>query len=353
MNRTEQNRTSYSLPDIIRNVYSHLGDDLSRQLFRERLIVNFTGEMSGWRKYTETEMPEGKAVRDELASHAAQEMILFGAGANGKMIRQVYADLPWACFADNRQMGTCEELPIISFDDLCAKHKNAFVLVTPMKHDQEIVQQLMDAGFPSENIRTWNDLTRKMEHDQYFDLPQIHFGEDVVFIDAGGYDGATTKTFIEWSKGAYKKVYCFEPSTHMIAECKKNLADVSNVEVIRAGVSDMTGELQMFEGPTTAAVSTEFMVHPGPATMLPVKKIDDACPDATFIKMDIEGAELSALKGAADTIRRNKPQMAICLYHKREDIWELPDYILSLRSDYTFYIRHYTVHTGETILYAV
>lgn len=106
---------------------------------------------------------------------------------------------------------------------------------------------------------------------------------------------------------------------------------IHDIEVIRAGCSDHTGSLKMYDGPTTAAIAPEFMMKKGIETELPVAKIDDICSDATFIKMDIEGAELSGLIGAAETICRNKPQMAICIYHRREDIWELPQYILSLR----------------------
>lgn len=73
----------------------------------------------------------------------------------------------------------------------------------------------------------------------------------------------------------------------------------------------------------------------------------------TFIKMDVEGAELEALKGARKTIMKHHPRLAISIYHKPEDIWEIPAYILSLSEDYRFYIRHYQFSKNETILYAV
>ncbi len=73
----------------------------------------------------------------------------------------------------------------------------------------------------------------------------------------------------------------------------------------------------------------------------------------TFIKMDIEGAELEALKGAKQTITRDKPDLAICIYHKDEDIVEIPKYILELNPRYELFLRHYDVTAYETILYAV
>lgn len=74
---------------------------------------------------------------------------------------------------------------------------------------------------------------------------------------------------------------------------------------------------------------------------------------ATFIKMDVEGAELDSLKGAKDTIKNFKPKLAICIYHKPNDIIQIPEFILECRDDYKFYIRHYTSCNYETVLYAI
>lgn len=88
---------------------------------------------------------------------------------------------------------------------------------------------------------------------------------------------------------------------------------------------------------------------------VPVAAIDDVAggEKVTFIKMDVEGAELEALKGARKTIEKHHPRLAISIYHKPEDIWEIPAYILSLSGDYRLYIRHYQFSKNETILYAV
>jgi hypothetical protein len=73
----------------------------------------------------------------------------------------------------------------------------------------------------------------------------------------------------------------------------------------------------------------------------------------TFIKMDIEGAELGALLGAVEIIRQNKPRLAICAYHKLEDIYELPRAILAIRKDYRFALRQHAPGCWDTVLYAV
>jgi len=70
--------------------------------------------------------------------------------------------------------------------------------------------------------------------------------------------------------------------------------------------------------------------------------------------LDIEGAELEALKGAGHIIHEHKPKLAICAYHKPEDIYTLPEIIKTCRNDYTFHMRHYCANTTfDTILYAI
>lgn len=69
--------------------------------------------------------------------------------------------------------------------------------------------------------------------------------------------------------------------------------------------------------------------------------------------MDIEGAELNALMGAESTIRTYKPILAICVYHKKEDLIDIPQFIMSIRADYKFYLRAYSRCTQELVLYAI
>ena len=108
-------------------------------------------------------------------------------------------------------------------------------------------------------------------------------------------------------------------------------------------------------GSTSSRVSGEEMENSG-GIVIPVVAIDDTMDlndKVTMIKMDIEGSELEALKGAKKTIQRDKPKLAICIYHKPEDVIEILEYILSLHDDYKLYIRHYQMSPCETIVYAL
>ena len=73
-------------------------------------------------------------------------------------------------------------------------------------------------------------------------------------------------------------------------------------------------------------------------------------PRVDYIKLDIEGSELDMLHGAAKTISRWKPKMAISAYHRREDLWTLANYVKSLRSDYEFKFRHYKIDCTDYLL---
>ena len=68
--------------------------------------------------------------------------------------------------------------------------------------------------------------------------------------------------------------------------------------------------------------------------------------------MDIEGAELEALKGEEKTIQANRPDLGICVYHSPSHLWEIPLYLHGLGVGYRLYLRNYTSFTGETVLYA-
>ena len=86
------------------------------------------------------------------------------------------------------------------------------------------------------------------------------------------------------------------------------------------------------------------------------KKVDELLEHekVTFVKMDIEGAEMNALRGMKRLIQENKPVLAICVYHLRDDYYKITDFIESiLPEEYTFYMRQYRYTPTETVCYGV
>lgn len=179
-------------------------------------------------------------------------------------------------------------------------------------------------------------------------------------IDAGGCWGDTALYFAHKS-GSSGKVYSFEFLEDNLRIFHKNLSLneslAKNIQVIQNPVWSKSGEDVAIaaNGPGT------HISHDGASdkNLLKFKtvSIDDlvasgSIEKADFIKMDIEGAELSALKGAEQTIRRFKPKLAITVYHSLKDFWEIPEWLDSLGLGYKFYLRHFTIHSEETVQFA-
>jgi len=196
------------------------------------------------------------------------------------------------------------------------------------------------------------DMPVHSRSDQYFVKDIVPITEQEVFIDCGAFDGDTMKDFIKVTKGHYKKIVCFEPVEEYHKRLKKRGAG-KKVTAIPAGVYKTTTTLQFKadegKGSSVSATATTNTIS------VPVRAIDDTpeCADATFIKMDVEGSEMDALLGAKQTILRNKPKLAICIYHMHKDFVQIPNWIHTLVPEYKLYVRHHAFSVNETVLYAI
>ena len=96
-------------------------------------------------------------------------------------------------------------------------------------------------------------------------------------------------------------------------------------------------------------------IHPEGDSLIQCVALDDVVFDfaPTFITMDIEGAEIFALRGMRKIIERYHPKLAISVYHNPEHLWKIPLLLQEIAPDYKFYLRNYTSFSFETILYAI
>lgn len=178
-------------------------------------------------------------------------------------------------------------------------------------------------------------------------------------IDAGGCYGDTALYFAH-EVGDKGKVYSFEFLPENLAIFERNMSlnpELSQrINLIRKPLWSKAGEQLFVEGrgPGTRVVSNPRLRD---ATRVETITIDEMVRNqklarVDFIKMDIEGAELESLRGAEETIRRFRPKLAISVYHKLNDFWEIPQYLDSLGLGYRFTLRHFTIHAEETVLFA-
>jgi len=190
---------------------------------------------------------------------------------------------------------------------------------------------------------------------QYLEQEIMHFGQNEIFADCGSYDFRTSLLFLKKLQevgGSCNKIYAFEPDESNAKNCidKMNCLQGVEAELIKAGCWSSRKILYFAEHSDT----TSYINQISQGVQIEVVPLDDYLSDGvTFIKMDIEGSELEALKGAAQSIRRYHPKLAICVYHKPEDMWEIPLYIRELWDGYQLYLRHYGNNACETVLYAV
>lgn len=181
-------------------------------------------------------------------------------------------------------------------------------------------------------------------------------GQGDVVIDAGGCWGDTALYFA--SRGASKVfVYEFIPSN--IDILKKNISLNKQYEacisLVERAVWEQSGIDLSYKDQGPASCVAQAGVYSGVTQTLSIDDlvIERGLATVDFIKMDIEGAELSAIKGAANTIRKYKPKLAISVYHKPDDLITIPEFISSLNPDYEFYLDYYTIVGDEIILYAI
>jgi FkbM family methyltransferase len=177
-----------------------------------------------------------------------------------------------------------------------------------------------------------------------------------VAIDGGGCWGDTA-LYLAAQVGATGRVVTYEFSPSNLELLHANLARnpelESRIDVEYRALWHSSDERLAIEGSGPATHLGDAQGSGGVLT----RALDDTA-DALgldridFIKLDIEGAELQALKGAEQTLRRHRPRLAIALYHDARDWVDIPTYLDGLGLGYRFSLGHFTVHHGETVLFA-
>jgi len=202
-----------------------------------------------------------------------------------------------------------------------------------------------------ENGRNHATMERVHEADQYFPPGVIKLSDCEAFADIGAFDGDTIRDFLRRTQGKFERIYAFELNRINFSRLQENVREfpgASRIRLFNVGAWDSECEITYNEGGTGSTVGSGETK----GRVLPLDKALKG-EKVTLLKMDIEGAEPNALRGAQNLILTQKPKLAVCIYHNTRHLWEIPLYLKRLVPDYKIYLRHHTTLWNETVCYAV
>lgn len=366
-------------------VYGLLADNESRKLFVAMKQLAETNDRTAYMKY----FPFSQEAYELAEKLKTEPYYIYGAGTAGKKLLTVLeyfgvldncrgimdknenlwgktmmpGEMPVSLpYYPDKQINkqTNRQIPILSPEISMDSGSLVLLGVSPLFGPYvEILNYLRSIGVSEDQIISPYYLFLAKDK-QYFadDIILSKLGEDEIFVDVGCLDFSSSKEFLSYCLQA-KKIYAFEPDRKQFEVCKNNMegAGFSKVILNQLALWDSTTILKFDEGGQGnmggGIVSEQLSSAEAGIQAVRFDDIVDTSDKITFIKMDIEGAEMNALRGMEKTIKRDKPKLAICIYHRPYDYVDIPTYIYSLRPDYRMYIRNYHINLAETILYCV
>ncbi|SDW87741.1 methyltransferase, FkbM family [Lachnospiraceae bacterium KHCPX20] len=227
-----------------------------------------------------------------------------------------------------------------------------------MQHKQDIadVYELLDGEFSRDiflkivKFRLLDDsleIPTLSQENQYFESGIYHKRDDAVFFDCGAYRGNSLDTFLRINGTKFERYYGVEPDKvnyNLLRQYVNGLANETAEKCCleQGAVWDARSTLKLYalDGPGS------FISNANHLEKVQAKTIDEMVGGSkvTFIKMNIEGSEKQALRGARETVEKYRPQLAIAGYHRTEDLWEIPLMIKSFNLKYKIDLRSYMNH---------
>lgn len=192
---------------------------------------------------------------------------------------------------------------------------------------------------------------------QYFNQVFFPVTNSECFVDCGAYIGDTIQAFLDVA-GDVEEIHSFEIDDHNYDEIKKYVNSLpkqiqDKIALYHAGVW-REHKMMGYGNEEKSDQGAYSLLKTDRRGTVCVEQLDDILKDrpVSLVKMDIEGAELPALQGAAHIIQSKRPKLAICIYHKIGDFWKIPMFIHLLVPEYRFGVLHHSASDIETVLYA-
>ena len=327
--------------------------------------------------------------------------LLFGAGTRGILIKRYFASLgaEALCFIDNNcdLIDTqIEGLHVLRLAEAMQQYPGIPVYIAS-SHYPAIALQLMGAGITSyycmpmtsfyfsptfyqdnyqqlnavhdllfdtaskntyaaiiKTYQTGDDGNLILSHYAQYRHPVVKACDGDTIIDGGAFDGDSLELFHTGATAL--KVFCLEPTESAYTALQSRAS--------RFGDSCVCLQKGLWSEETTLRFSTQAQSATGNkilksgSSTIACTSIDSLVREyhldqVDLIKLDIEGAEEEALKGATATIRAAKPKLQVALYHNMEDLYKIPLLLHDINPGYIFYIGHHAPNAHESILYCI
>lgn len=201
-------------------------------------------------------------------------------------------------------------------------------------------------------LENFDKLPARNSEKQYF--PNfIKLTNNEVFVDCGAYNGDTIKDILTATKANFRFIHSFEPDPlnfNKLSEFVDSLSFKDRIVLYPKAVGARFETLNFSaEGTASSILDKKGTIK---VESVPLDEILDNCIP-TFIKMDIEGAEIDALKGSKRIIQKTSPVLAICVYHRQNHLWRIPLLISSLSKKYHFFLRAHKEEGWDVVCYAI
>lgn len=233
--------------------------------------------------------------------------------------------------SDVRLMERCEE-EIVQAYSMLEDNKS-----------REIFEKLVYFRMVDDSIK----ITTEKQERQYFEYEFFPRSKEEIFVDCGAYNGISLKTFLETNDNMFQYYYGIEPDENNFANLQKVISELpepiqQRIRLVKKAVYNESGKrIKMYSlcGPGSFISETGNEEAEG-------IRIDDLVDSrgASFIKMNIEGAEVQALEGAEKIIKQYKPKLAIAGYHRTQDLWKVPLIMKKFNPEYKISLRSYMNH---------
>lgn len=190
---------------------------------------------------------------------------------------------------------------------------------------------------------------------QYFIKEIIEYLSDKNVVDCGAFTGDTIEVLIKDLNIAVKHIYAFEAAYDNYSELIKTINKLSAQKLVTPIMQGVWHQPEKLFMSHKKGAGSKVTNEKGSITidLIDLDGFFSSDVNIGFIKMDIEGSELNALKGAKEIIQRDRPILAICIYHSLTEYVSIPLYLRELLYDYSFIIRHHYYRLAETVLYCI